>query len=262
MRTARLSIDVTVIASEVERFDRLSRVWWDRHGPLRPLHVVNDLRFDYIGTLLAAHFSRPTVDPMRGLNVLDVGCGGGLLSERMAAAGARVVGIDASPGNVDAARRHARETGVSVDYRRGEPAEALRATERFDVVLALEVVEHVSDVREFVAAVGERVAPGGLLVFSTINRTLKSWLFAIFGAEFVFRLLPRGTHQWSRFVRPAELAASVESEGFGLTDLRGMGYLPIVHRASWQTSTAVNYIAAFSRNPGRASRARSLHGSG
>lgn len=239
---------MAVIASEIERFDRLSATWWNPSGPMRPLHVTNALRLQLVLQRLQQHFGR---DPaaLGGLRVLDVGCGGGLLAEPLAARGAQVVGIDASAGNVAAARRHAAAQGVAVDYRHGELAEVLHAGERFDLVLALEVVEHVDDVPAFVAAAAGRVAPGGLLMASTIDRTWKSYVFAIVGAEYLLRVLPRGTHQWRRFVRPAELAAAAAAVGLRQTEVRGMRYLPLWHRASWCRDTRVNYLATFVRDP-------------
>ncbi len=242
---------MTVIASEIERFNRLSATWWHGTGPMRPLHVVNTLRLGYIAGRVEQHFG-PRLEltrgsPLKGIRILDLGCGGGLLSEALARLGASVLGIDASPGNVAAARLHAAAEGIAIDYRLGEPEAALGDAERFDVVLALEVVEHVSDVNAFVATAARCVAPGGLLFASTIDRTWKSFLFAIVGAEYVLRLLPRGTHQWQRFVRPAELTAALVQSGLARTDLRGMRYLPLVHRASWTQDTRVNYIAAFTR---------------
>ncbi len=236
---------MTAIPTEIERFNRLSTTWWDSGGPMRPLHVVNALRLGYLLERIAAHFGPGCATSPAGLRILDVGCGGGLLSEPLARLGARVVGIDASPGNLAAARLHAAAKGVSVDYRLGDPAQTLAPEERFDVVLALEVVEHVSDVSAFAEAVARRVAPGGLLFASTIDRTWKSFVFAIVGAEHILRVLPRGTHQWRRFVRPAELAAAVGRAGLQQTDLRGMRYLPLLHRASWCRDTRVNYLAAF-----------------
>ncbi len=241
---------MTVIAAEVERFDRLSATWWNRDGPMRPLHITNALRLEYIAALVARHFELASPAALADLRVLDVGCGGGLLAEPLARRGAHVLGIDASPGNVAAARRHAEREGVAVEYRLGEPDAALRAEERFDVVLALEVVEHVSDVPAFVASAARHLAPGGLLVASTIDRTVKSFLFAIVGAEYLFRVLPRGTHEWRRFVRPAELEAAARAAGLPMIDLRGMRYLPVLHRASWIRDTSVNYIAAFARPTG------------
>jgi len=251
---------VTVIASEIERFNRLSTTWWNSAGPMRPLHVVNTLRLGYIAGQIQQNFKpqlgRPSAldsgAPLQGLRILDLGCGGGLMSEPLARLGARVVGIDASPGNIAAARLHAAAEGVAVEYRLGEPQTALHDEERFDVVLALEVVEHVSDVGAFVASAARCVVPGGMLFASTIDRTWKSFLFAIVGAEYLLRVLPRGTHEWRRFVRPAELAAAVGRAGLAQTDLRGMRYLPIVHRASWTRDTQVNYIASFVRDAGAA----------
>ena len=236
---------MTAINAEIERFNRLSTTWWDSTGPMRPLHVVNALRLGYVRERIASHFGPGRAAPLAGLRILDVGCGGGLLSEPLARLGAHVVGIDASPGNVVAARLHAAAQAVSVEYRLGDPAQTLGPEEQFDVVLALEVVEHVSDVAAFAEAVARRVAPGGLLFASTIDRTWQSYLFAIIGAEYVLRVLPRGTHQWQRFVRPAELAAAVGRAGLQQADLRGMRYLPLLHRAAWCRNTRVNYLAVF-----------------
>lgn len=241
---------MTVIASEVERFDRLSTTWWNSTGPMRPLHVVNDLRLSYLTRRIGRHFGLVDGAPLSGLRLLDMGCGGGLLSEPLARPGVSLLGIDASKGNVAAARLHAAAEDVQVEYRLGEPQAALREDERFDVVLALEVIEHVSDVWAFIATAGRCVALGGILFVSTIDRTWKSFLLAIVGAEYVMRVLPRGTHRWQRFVRPHELAAAAGRAGLVQNDLRGMRYLPLVHRASWTRDTQVNYIAAFAHHAG------------
>jgi 2-polyprenyl-6-hydroxyphenyl methylase/3-demethylubiquinone-9 3-methyltransferase len=236
---------MTAITSEIERFNRLSATWWNSLGPMRPLHVVNALRLDYVVEQIAAHFGRDKQAGLAGLRILDVGCGGGLMSEPLARLGAQVVGVDASPGNIAAARLHAQAQGVVLDYRLGDPTDVLSPDEQFDVVLALEVVEHVSDVPAFVDTVASGVKPGGLLFASTIDRTWKSFAFAIVGAEYVLRVLPRGTHQWSRFVRPTELAAAVGRSGLQQRHLQGMRYLPVVHKASWCRDTQVNYIAVY-----------------
>ncbi len=236
---------MTAITSEIERFNRLSATWWNSEGPMRPLHVVNALRLDYVVEQIAGHFKRDKKNALTGLRILDVGCGGGLMAEPLARLGAQVVGVDASPGNIAAARLHAAQQGVVVDYRLGDPTDVLAADEPFDVVLALEVVEHVSDVPAFVDTVSSSVAPGGLLFASTIDRTWKSFVFAIVGAEYVLRVLPRGTHQWARFVRPTELAAAVGRSGLQQRDLQGMRYLPVLHKASWCRDTRVNYIASY-----------------
>jgi 2-polyprenyl-6-hydroxyphenyl methylase/3-demethylubiquinone-9 3-methyltransferase len=240
-----IKISMPAITAEIERFNRLSATWWNSEGPMRPLHVVNALRLDYVVDQIVSHFGRKKQTALTDLRILDVGCGGGLMAEPLARLGARVVGIDASPGNIAAARLHAESQGVTLDYRLGDPADVLLPDERFDVVLALEVVEHVSDVPAFVDTVAGGVAPGGLLFASTIDRTWKSFAFAIVGAEYLLRVLPRGTHQWARFVRPTELASAVARSGLQQRDLRGMRYLPVVHRASWCRDTRVNYIASY-----------------
>lgn len=236
---------MTAIAAEIERFNRLSATWWDSRGPMRPLHVVNALRLDFVVEQIASHLNRDRSKALNGLRILDVGCGGGLMSEALARYGANVVGVDASPGNIAAARLHAQAQNVTVDYRLGEPAKVLSPHERFDAVLALEVVEHVSDVPAFLAAAADRLAPGGILFVSTIDRTFKSFAVAIVGAEYLLRVLPRGTHQWSMFVRPEELRSALAPSKLHMNKLRGMRYLPVLHKASWCKDTKVNYIATF-----------------
>jgi 2-polyprenyl-6-hydroxyphenyl methylase/3-demethylubiquinone-9 3-methyltransferase len=237
---------MTAVAAEVDRFNRLAATWWDSAGPMRPLHIINRLRLTYLLGLIEAQLV-PRGRTLEGLRVLDVGCGAGLLCEPFAGRGARVTGVDAAARNIAAARLHAAAEGLQIDYRVGEPMHVLDADERFDLVLLLEVVEHVDDMTTLVEAAARHVAPGGLLVASTIDRTLKSFFFAIVGAEYVFRVLPRGTHQWSQFVRPAELQAAARGGGLTSIDLRGMRYLPVLHRAAWVRGTSVNYIAAFAR---------------
>lgn len=239
---------MTAISSEIEKFNRLSETWWNKHGPMRPLHVVNDLRLDYVIAQVASHFGRSPVSALYGLRVLDVGCGGGLLSEPMARHGAIVVGVDASLGNISAAQRHAALHGVEVDYRLGEPADVVLPEEKFDLVMALEVVEHVSDMPAFIATAASHLKPGGMLFVSTIDRTWKSYIFAIVGAEYIMNVLPRGTHQWSMFVRPEELSAALAPHDLIRQDIRGMRYHPLQHRASWCSSTTVNYIAAYTHS--------------
>jgi 2-polyprenyl-6-hydroxyphenyl methylase/3-demethylubiquinone-9 3-methyltransferase len=238
----------TTRADEVARFDAWSATWWDAHGPMRPLHVTQALRGRWVREAAERHFGRP----LAGLRVLDVGCGGGLMSEALAREGAQVVGIDASAGNIGAARRHAAAdptVAARLDYRHGDPAQALQPGERFDLVLALEVVEHVDDVPAFLAQVAATVAPGGLLVASTLNRTVRSWLLGIVAAEYVLRVLPIGTHRWRQFVTPDELEAAARRAGLQPVDRVGMRYLPVLHRAHWTRDTSVNYLASFVRPP-------------
>lgn len=237
---------MTTIASEIELFNRLSATWWNPEGPMRPLHVVNALRLNYVSERIALHRNSGSSDmPLRGVRILDVGCGGGLLSEPLARRGATVVGVDASAGNIEAARLHAVAQGVAVDYRLGESSKVVSPHEKFDVVLALEVVEHVSDVAGFITNAARSLAPGGLLFVSTIDRTWKSFAFAIVGAEYVLRVLPRGTHHWHQFVRPAEIVEALEGSGLTQIDLTGMRYNPFRHTASWCQDTRVNYMAIF-----------------
>ena len=236
----------TARADEIARFDAWSATWWDARGPMRPLHVTQALRGRWVREAAARHFGRP----LAGLRVLDVGCGGGLMSEALAREGASVVGIDASAGNIGAARRHAASdpaVAARLDYRHGDPASALQPGERFDLVLALEVVEHVDDVPAFLAQVAATVAPGGLLVASTLNRTVRSWLLGIVAAEYVLRVLPVGTHRWRQFVTPAELEAAARRAGLQPVERLGMRYLPVLHRAHWTHDTSVNYLASFER---------------
>jgi 2-polyprenyl-6-hydroxyphenyl methylase / 3-demethylubiquinone-9 3-methyltransferase len=236
----------TLRSDEVARFDRLAATWWNRTGPMRPLHVVNELRLGYVLERIARHFERP-VGALQGLRIADVGCGAGLMCEPLAARAASVVGVDAAANNIAAARRHAKAAGLRIDYRVGEPDAALHGSETFDVLLLLEVVEHVDDVPAFVRAAVAHLAPGGLLLASTINRTLRSYLAAIVGAEWVFRLLPRGTHHWAQFVRPEELDHAAAACGLVPGARRGMAYLPVVHRAWWTRGLAVNYIASYGK---------------
>jgi 2-polyprenyl-6-hydroxyphenyl methylase / 3-demethylubiquinone-9 3-methyltransferase len=236
----------TVRPQEVERFNRLAATWWNRAGPMRPLHVVNELRLGHVLEQIARRFGRP-VGALQGLRVLDVGCGAGLMCEPLAQRGAQVVGVDAAANNIAAARLHGNATGLQIDYRVGEPQAALHDGESFDVLLLLEVVEHVDDVPAFMRDAVAHLAPGGLLLASTINRTLRSYLAAIVGAEVVFRVLPRGTHRWAQFVRPEELEQAAAACGLAAGERRGMAYLPAVHRAWWTRNLSVNYIVSFGK---------------
>lgn len=237
--------------ADVERFDRLGDAWWDEAGPMGKLHEINPVRLGYLRDLVARQAMTAAEDAsFGGLRVLDIGCGGGILSEPLARMGARMTGIDPAPGNIAAASAHAQAGGLLIDYR-ATTAEAVAATQaRFDVVLAMEVVEHVADRDGFVATVASLVEPGGLLVLSTLNRTAKSFALAIVGAEYVLRWLPRGTHRWSQFVTPAELATAVRRTGLTMLGTRGMVYDLL--RRDWRLSrdTDVNYFLA-ARRPAR-----------
>jgi 2-polyprenyl-6-hydroxyphenyl methylase/3-demethylubiquinone-9 3-methyltransferase len=236
--------DSTVDAGEVERFSALAAEWWNPQGKMGVLHKFNPVRLGYIKQAACRHFERDgkRLDALAGLRILDIGCGGGLLSEPLARIGAAVVGADPAEANIEAARLHAEENGVSVDYR-ATTAEALAdAGERFDVVLAMEVVEHVADIGLFVKRCAEMVKPGGLMIAATLNRTLKSFALAIVGAEYVLRWLPRGTHRWDKFVTPNELEAALERHGLAVTDETGVIYNLIADRWQLSTDMDVNYM--------------------
>jgi 2-polyprenyl-6-hydroxyphenyl methylase/3-demethylubiquinone-9 3-methyltransferase len=235
---------------EVDQFSRIAETWWDPRGPMAALHKFNPVRLAYIRDQAAARFGRDTkrLDSLAGLRMLDIGCGGGILSEPLARLGADVVGADPAERNIAVARAHAEGAGVAVDYR-CTTAEALSAAgETFDVVLAMEVVEHVNDVRAFVAACATMVKPGGLMIAATLNRTMKSFALAIVGAEYVLRWLPRGTHQWDKFVTPDELAAAMAGGGLAIGETTGVVYNPFADR--WQISrdTDVNYMMVGTRD--------------
>ena len=234
----------TVDDAEVARFSAMAAEWWDPAGKFRPLHKFNPVRLAYLRDTLVRHFARVGTDerPLAGLRVLDIGCGGGLLSEPLARIGADMVGADASATNIAIAERHAAAGGLAIDYR-ATTAEALAAEgETFDAVLAMEIVEHVADVEAFVAACAGMVRPGGFVVFATINRTLKALALAIVGAEYVLRWLPRGTHSYDRLVRPQELERAFVANG--LTPQRPVGVVYSPVRDSWSLSTDVdvNYM--------------------
>lgn len=239
----------TVDEREVARFAALADTWWDPRGSMRVLHKFNPVRVGYIRDEAARHFGR---DPsgltcLHGLSVVDIGCGGGLLCEPLARLGAEVAGLDPAATNVEVARLHAERGGLAITYR-DETVEALAARgERFDIVCAMEVVEHVADVGAFVAACCAVVKPGGLLFMATINRTLKSYALAIVGAEYVLRWLPRGTHSWEKFVTPDELTDAIEDNGLSVLDRTGVVYNPLAD--SWRPShdLDVNYMLVAAR---------------
>lgn len=240
MSEASPSID----QAEVERFSALAETWWDPRGSMAPLHRLNPARLGFLRETLAAHFERDakSLRPFDGLSILDIGCGGGLISEPLARLGATVTGIDASEANIAVARAHARGADLEIDYRPAS-AEALSAAgERFDVVLALEVVEHVADVEAFLQAAATLMRPGAAFIASTLNRTPKSLLFGIVGAEYLLRWLPRGTHRWDRFLRPSEFAAGLRRQGLHVREIRGLVYDLLAGEWRIGRDLGVNYL--------------------
>jgi 2-polyprenyl-6-hydroxyphenyl methylase/3-demethylubiquinone-9 3-methyltransferase len=237
----------TVDPAEVAKFQAMAEAWWDPEGKFKPLHMLNPCRLDYITRQIAAEFGRDLkgVRPFAGLRLLDIGCGGGLLSEPMARLGAEVVGADAAERNIPVARLHAEQSGLQIDYRH-TTAEALAAAgERFDVVLNMEVVEHVADPQAYLTACHDLLKPGGLMVCSTLNRNAKSFAMAIVGAEWVMRWLPKGTHDWKKFITPDELYDLLRRSGLRPVDRKGMVFNPVSWR--WSLSDrdlSVNYVTA------------------
>jgi len=234
----------TVDEDEVARFSRLAGQWWDARGPMAALHRLNPVRLSYIRDRAAAHFGREAkrLDSLSGLRILDIGCGGGILSEPLARLGASVVGVDPSQANIAVAQHHAAQAGLAIDYR-AATAEALAdGGESFDAVLAMEVVEHVADVGLFVDLAASLVKPGGLLFAATLNRTMKSFALAIVGAEYILRWLPRGTHQWDKFVTPNELEIAIAQAGLDVADQTGVIYNLFADRWQLSSDMDVNYM--------------------
>ncbi len=234
---------------EVDKFSRLASEWWNPSGKMGILHKFNPVRLAHIREQACMTFgrSRDAVDALSGLSVLDIGCGGGLLCEPLARMGATVTGIDPARTNVETARLHAKTSGLSIDYRCTTAEELAAAGESFDVVLAMEVVEHVADVPLFVGACSRLVKPGGLLVMATINRTMKSYALAIVGAEYILRWLPRGTHEWDKFVTPDELADAMEANGCAVVDRKGVRYDVLRDRWVETSDLQVNYMVTARR---------------
>ncbi|XDA98193.1 bifunctional 2-polyprenyl-6-hydroxyphenol methylase/3-demethylubiquinol 3-O-methyltransferase UbiG [Sulfitobacter sp. LCG007] len=237
----------TVDPGEIAKFEAMAAEWWNPSGKFKPLHMLNPCRLDYINSQIAAEFGRylKAPSPFAGLRLLDIGCGGGLLSEPMARLGAEVVGADAAERNIPVARLHAEKSGLDIDYRHTTAEALAEAGERFDVVLNMEVVEHVASPPDYLRAVHDLLKPGGLHVCSTLNRNPKSYMMAIVGAEHVMRWLPKGTHDWSKFITPDELFQLLRDAGLDPVDRKGFVFNPLGW--SWHVSDrdlSVNYVTA------------------
>ena len=237
----------TVDPAEVAKFEAMAAEWWNPNGKFKPLHMLNPCRLDYITAQIASEFDRDRSAPMpfAGLRILDIGCGGGLLSEPMARLGADVVGADPATRNIPVAQLHAEQSGLTIDYRLTTAEDLAAAGERFDVLLNMEVVEHVPDPQSFLTACQTLLKPGGLMICSTLNRNAKSFGMAIIGAEWVMRWLPKGTHDWRKFITPDELADFITKAGLDPVDRKGMVFNPVAW--SWSLSSrdlSVNYVTA------------------
>lgn len=245
------SLAKTVDPEEASRFERLALLWWDPQGPFRPLHRMNQLRTEWIRDQVLKYFDRKPEEgtqPLSGLRALDIGCGGGILSEAMARLGARVTGIDVVERNLQIAKRHAEKEGLPIQYRCIAVEDLSQEGEMFDVVLNMEVVEHVADLPLFLKSVSTLVRPGGLMIVATLNRTVLSYWVAIVGAELVFRWLPKGTHQWRKFVTPPELTELLKPHGLVPVSRSGVWMNPLSHRFLKVPSMAVNYMIAFTKS--------------
>ena len=243
-------MNATTTADPIERnnFNNLAQTWWDPDGPMWPLHGLNQFRATYILPLLQQHFDLPDNEfPLKGISVLDIGCGGGLMSESLARLGATVHGIDVAERNIEIAREHAEASGLKVAYEAVEARDLIERGQVYDVVLNLEVMEHVSDLKLFLQQCNQLLAKNGLTIMSTINRTFKSWLFAIMGAEYVLNLLPKGTHRWKKFVQPDELKALCALDHFGVVWETGVNFNPFTRSFKLTNDMAVNYMMAARR---------------
>jgi 2-polyprenyl-6-hydroxyphenyl methylase/3-demethylubiquinone-9 3-methyltransferase len=236
--------NTTINADEVDKFSRLADEWWDPKGQFKALHRLNPARLGYIRDQALAHFGRDggVRRPLEGLSVLDIGCGGGLLSEPLARLGATVTGIDAAGRNVAVARLHAEQAGVAVDYQEITAEALLEGGSRFDIVLAMEVIEHVENVPLFMKSCAGLVAPGGLLFIATINRTLRALALAIYGAEYVLRWIPRGTHQYEKFLTPEEVRALATRNGLRVVDQTGVVFHPMADEWRLSPDMGINYM--------------------
>jgi len=233
----------TVDPAEIAKFSKLSETWWDPKGKMAPLHQINPLRLAYIRDAACRKFERnpKSLNCLSGLRMLDIGCGAGLLCEPFTRLGAQVIGVDPSASNIAAAKLHAEKGHLSIDYR-CTTIEEMDPRERFDIVLAMEVVEHVADIGTFLSRCAAMLKPGGMLVASTLNRNWKSFALAIVGAEYVLRWLPRGTHQWSKFVTPDELTKYLLDNRLVITEQSGVVYSPFADRWSLSPDMDVNYM--------------------
>jgi 2-polyprenyl-6-hydroxyphenyl methylase/3-demethylubiquinone-9 3-methyltransferase len=237
----------SVDPAEVAKFEAMAAEWWDPNGKFKPLHMLNPCRLDYLTSQIAAEFGRDltTALPFAGLRLLDIGCGGGLLSEPMARLGATVVGADAAAGNIPVAQLHAKQSGLDIDYRHCAAEDLAADGEQFDVVMAMEIIEHVENPQAFVQTCASLLKADGLMLCSTLNRNPKSFMMAIVGAEWVMRWLPKGTHEWSKFITPDELYELIRGASLSPLDRKGMVFNPITW--GWSLSDrdlSVNYVTA------------------
>ena len=248
----------TVNPEEIKNFESQSQHWWDETGPFKPLHQINPHRIQFIKSEICDHFSKDpsTPSPLQSLSILDVGCGGGLVCEPLKRLGGDITGIDAGEQNISVASAHAKDMGLDIHYSHQTAEDLVESGQQFDVVLALEIVEHVQDVPLFLASLERLVKPGGLLIMSTLNRTLKSFALGIVAAEYVLRWVPKGTHQWKQFVEPAELTFHLEDLGFEPKSIKGLTYNPLKKGWSLSRDTDVNYFLSAQKSQNKSTNAK------
>ena len=237
-------VDLSASYQEVSQFEQSAQQWWNSEGDFSGLHKMNPIRLLFIKERLCQHFDRDRDEskPFIGINIIDVGCGGGLLCEPLSRLGAEVTGIDAGKKNIDVAKRHSKEKDVSVDYKKCLPEDVVKDGNTYDVVISFEVIEHVTNAESFVKTCSQLLNPGGIIIFSTLNRTVESLALAKFGAEFIFRLVPIGTHSWRKFIKPSELAKFLRQSGLCLDDLQGMVYEPLFDEWNLSKNVKINYV--------------------
>lgn len=243
-QTSDNSGSASVDNAEIERFAAIAESWWDPNGQFKPLHSLGPVRLDYIKDTLCKHFNLPAEHekPLKSMRLLDIGCGGGLLCEPLAKLGANVVGADATEKNIKVASLHAKQSGLEIDYR-FTTAEALAENgEKFDIIINMEVIEHVADIDSFLSSCRNLLNENGIMLISTLNRTPKSFLFAIVGAEYILGWLPKGTHTWDKFFKPSELNKHLSNNGFALKNLAGMSYQPLSDQWTKSDDLSVNYM--------------------
>ncbi len=238
----------TISKKEIEKFSKMASQWWDPNGNFKPLHKFNPIRIEYIKNSIIKHFKiKSSTRPLQKINILDIGCGGGLLSEPMSKLGANVVGIDASKKNIEIAKFHAKKKGLKINYICSTP-EILKNKKKFDVILNMEIVEHVEDINFFIKKSSELLKKNGLMFVATLNKTLKSYAFAIIGAEYILRWLPIGTHDWEKFVKPGDLIKISKKNNLKIKNLDGLKYDILKDKWELSNDNSVNYIANFKKN--------------
>ena len=238
----------TINKKEIEKFSRIASQWWDPNGKFKPLHNFNPIRIEYIKNSIIKHFKiKSSTKSLRKINILDIGCGGGLLSEPMCRLGANVVGIDASDKNIEVAKFHAKKNNLKINYICSSP-ETLRIDKKFDVILNMEIIEHVDDIDYFIKKSSQLLKKNGLMFVATLNKTLKSYIFAIIGAEYILRWLPIGTHDWEKFVKPKDLIEISKKNNLKIEELDGLKFDLLKNKWSISNDKSINYIARFKKN--------------